>query len=138
MNIKISRMFSYVLLIVIAISAIFSNTQSALASSAYDKQNSGTATFSSVKSGIHNDIPEPREISGDRYHSSITLQTTRKSGRNLLRSSDCSLNDGYIVCGDPTISAECFIFFYHLSTHPGDMIIQYIHDQDGEKDRAFL
>ena len=34
MNIKISRMLSYVLLIVIAISAIFSNTQSALASSA--------------------------------------------------------------------------------------------------------
>ena len=133
MNIKISRMLSYVLLIVIAISAIFSNTQSALASSAYDKQNSGTATISSVKSGIHNDIPEPREISGDRYHSSITLQTTRKSGRNLLRFSDHSLNDGYIVCEVPTCSSEHSVLFYQLSTYLGDVIIQYIHDQDGEK-----
>ena len=130
---KKSKMLSYVLLIAIAISAIFSNSQSALASSSYDEQNSGTATISSVRSGIHNDIPEPREISGDRYHSSVTLQTTRKSGRNLLRSSDRSLNDEYILCGVPTCSSEHSVLFYQLSTYLGDVIIQYIHDQDGEK-----
>ena len=138
MYIKGSKLFSVLLLITVTISAVFSNSQSALASSIYSEQDVGTAIISSVRHIIHNDIPEPREISGNRNPSSAVIYAMRKSGHNPFRSSDHSSDDGYIVCGDPTISAECFIFFYHLSTHPGDMIIQYIHDQDGEKDRAFL
>ena len=138
MDIKGSKLFSVLLLITVAISAVFSNSQSALASSIYSEQDDGTAVISSVRHIIHNDIPEPREISGNQNPSSAVIHAMRKSGHNLFRSIDRSPDDRCIACGNPASSTERFIFFYHLSTHPGDMIIQYIHDQDGEKDRAFL
>ena len=138
MTMKKSSMVSCILLIAIAISSVFSNTNSLPASSTYCVHNNETAAISSVRHELHNDIPEPKEICDERSQSSAVIQATRKSGRHFLRPSDRSLNDGYIACVDPSQSSQNSVFFYQLSIHPGDVIIQYIHDQDGEKDRAFL
>ena len=138
MTIIKSKLLSDLLLIAITLSSVFSYTSSALASPAYNEKCNKTSALTSVNHDIHNDIPEPREISGDQNHSSAVLHALRRSGRHLLRLSDHSFGDGVIVCGNPAYSLEHAVYFYHLSIHPGDVIIRYIHDQDGEKDRSFL
>ncbi len=62
----------------------------------------------------------------------------RKGHRQFLRGYDRIVDGRYLIYEDPSSSYEHSVFFYDLFIHPGDVIIRFIHDQDGEKDRAFL
>ncbi len=135
---RINRIISGGLMIALILCAVFSDVCSAGAFSSYYVGTDGLTVVSSDRSQIYNDAPNPEELRETRSPSSAVLQADRKELRHSFRTVDHLTDGGVSILGDPKGSQEKSVYYYHISIHPGDMIIRYIHDQDGEKDRVFL
>lgn len=134
---KKSKLLSVILIISIAVSSLFFKSSSPQVSLAFGGQ-LGSAAVVSVIQRIRNDIPEPRRITDVQGQTSVVFTELRKGHRQFLRGYDRIVDGRYLIYEDPSSSYEHSVFFYDIFIHPGDVIIRFIHDQDGEKDRAFL
>ena len=128
------RILGCSLAILMLLSAFFNTTRGAEAFSSYQDNTTPISVVSYSRSEIYNDIPIPRNLSPDLNRGKL-LPVTGRSHRYSALSGDQWSYCPSGIASPPDYSSNSGNLFYNLFIHPGDVIIRYIHNQDGEKDR---
>lgn len=88
------------------------------------------------KSSLYNDIHTSKLTTPDKEERQLLEPYKKNSTTNINLSPDIYYQKLYYSKNLPTPLK--FQYIFEVREDPGDKIIRYIHDQDGEKDGAFL